>query len=184
MADIFSKNKRSDIMSKIRSSGTKPEAAAYLLFRAILGHRRRIDTINSDILGHPDLFIPSLSLVVFVDGCFYHGCPIHGHIPKTHKKYWAPKLERTAKRDRRYRAKLRKQGYAVWRLWEHDLKSSCREHLLRVLEKKLSKKIEDAKSKHPLMAYQADEGVPSEDIPLARAAEAPAGWDENAEGKP
>ena len=141
MADIFSKKKRSDIMSKIRSSGTKPEAAAYLVFRAILGYRWRIETHNPGILGQPDLFIPSLSLVVFVDGCFYHGCPIHGHIPKTHKKYWAPKLERTAKRDRRYRAKLRKQGYAVWHLWEHDLKSSYRERLLRTLEKKLSKKI-------------------------------------------
>lgn len=142
MADIFSKKKRSDIMSRIRSSGTKPEAQTLRVFRAILGHRWRIETHNPGILGQPDLFLPSLSLVVFVDGCFYHSCPLHGHIPKTRKRYWKPKLERTAKRDRRYRAKLRMQGYSVWRLWEHDLKRSCNEQLLKRLEKRLSKKIE------------------------------------------
>jgi len=65
--------------------------------------------------------IPSLRLVLFADGCFYHGCPRHGHQPKSNRKYWLPKLARNQKRDLANRKALRAMGCRVWAFWEHDL---------------------------------------------------------------
>jgi G:T-mismatch repair DNA endonuclease (very short patch repair protein) len=72
--------------------------------------------------GQPDVVVPSLRLAIFADGCFYHGCPEHGHVPKSNVDYWLPRLVRNRKRDRANRRVLRKMGFAVWRFWEHVLK--------------------------------------------------------------
>lgn len=124
MADIFSPSKRSAIMSKIRSSGTQPEIAALSILRATVGKSRKLICNATDLPGVPDLLVPSLRVALFVDGCFYHCCPSHGHIPKTNTKYWRPKLNRNVRRDRAHRRQLRRLGFSVWRLWEHDLKRS------------------------------------------------------------
>lgn len=108
-------------MAQIRSSGTKPENRLYELVRAAIGGRRRIDRNANDIPGSPDLYIPSLKLTIFLDGCFYHGCPIHGHIPKSNGEYWAPKIARNIARDKSNTRKLRRMGYRVWRFWEHSV---------------------------------------------------------------
>lgn len=124
MADIFSKGKRSQIMSRIRSAGTTPERRLYAIVREILGPKRRIDRNVHSLPGRPDVVIPSLKLAMQADGCFYHRCPKHGHEPKTNRDYWLPKLRRNAERDALYRRKLRALGFSVWRIWEHDLKMS------------------------------------------------------------
>ena len=122
MADIFSVTKRSEIMSRIRSVGTTPERRLYILVRETLGARWRIDLNARALPGQPDVFIPSLSLVLFADGCFYHGCPRHGHQPKSNRKYWLPKLARNQKRDLANRKALRAMGCRVWAFWEHELR--------------------------------------------------------------
>ena len=121
MADIFSVTKRSEIMSRIRSVGTTPERRLYLLVRETLGARWRIDLNARALPGQPDVFIPSLRLVLFADGCFYHSCPRHGHQPKSNRKYWLPKLDRNHKRDLANRKALRAMGFRVWAIWEHEL---------------------------------------------------------------
>jgi DNA mismatch endonuclease (patch repair protein) len=121
MADIFDMKKRSEIMSRIRSVGTTPERQLYALVRETLGPRWRIDLNARALPGQPDVFIPSLRLVIFADGCFYYGCPRHGHKPKSNRSYWLPKLSRNRKRDLSNRAALRVMGYRVWALWEHQL---------------------------------------------------------------
>ena len=68
----------------------------------------------------PDLVYLQARLAVFIDGCFWHSCPIHGNIPKVNRRYWSPKLQRTAIRDGLIVAKLSSGGWAVLRLWEHD----------------------------------------------------------------
>ena len=108
-------------MAQIRSSGTKPENRLYELVRAAIGRRRRIDRNAKEILGCPDLYIPSFRLAIFLDGCFYHGCPVHGHIPKSNEEYWAPKIARNISRDKSNTHKLRHMGYRVWRFWEHSV---------------------------------------------------------------
>ena len=121
MPDVFTKAKRSEVMSRIRSSGTAIEDRLYDAVREVLGWRWRIDRNVKGLPGSPDLVIPSLRLAVFADGCFYHGCSRHGRIPESNRAYWEPKLRANALRDTRNRRKLRSMGYSVWRFWEHDL---------------------------------------------------------------
>jgi DNA mismatch endonuclease (patch repair protein) len=122
MADVFTPEKRSQIMARIRSSGTSPETSLCTLVRESLGGRWRIDKNVRTLPGQPDVVIPSLRLAIFADGCFYHGCPEHGHTPKSNVDYWLPKLVRNSRRDRANRRALRRMGFAVWRFWEHELK--------------------------------------------------------------
>jgi DNA mismatch endonuclease (patch repair protein) len=135
MADIFTVEKRSEIMSRIRSAGTSPENRLYLMLRDSLGSRRRIDRNVRDLPGQPDFLIPSLRLAVFADGCFYHGCPTHGHTPKSNTTYWIPKLARNRKRDAANRKALRAMGFTVFRAWEHDLKARRLGQLKTALDK-------------------------------------------------
>ena len=139
--DIFSPEKRSEIMSRIRSDGTKAEDRLYELARRILGRRRKIVRNDTNILGSPDLFIPSIQLAIFLDGCFFHGCPIHGHIPKSNTEYWEEKIARNIARDKTYRRRLRLQGISVWRFWEHELKPSNLDRALRRLDTAISRRL-------------------------------------------
>ncbi len=110
-------------MSRIRSCGTRSEERLYCAARTIFS-RRKIVRNAMGVLGTPDIYVPSLSLVLFMDGCFFHGCPIHGHIPRSNVAFWEKKIVRNKRRDARYRRKLRKQGLSVWRVWEHELKQA------------------------------------------------------------
>ena len=116
MVDRISKEKRSKIMSAIRSKNTKPEV---LLRKALWakGLRFRIHYGKEKI----DIAFPSKKLAIFVDGCFWHGCPIHSHLPKSHKDYWHPKLRRNIERDKAKNERLESEGWTVLRFWEHDL---------------------------------------------------------------
>jgi len=136
VTDIFSPRKRSKIMSRIRSSGTTAEQALFWTVRAAIGNRRAIQMNVSQLPGCPDLVIPSLNLVIFANGCFYHGCPMHGHIPKSNKAYWLPKLRGNMRRDVTHRRKLRRLGYRVWTVWEHDLRGTRRESTRRRLHRR------------------------------------------------
>ena len=122
--DVYSEKTRSQVMSRIRSCGTSPEKRLSKLARSVLTKRHPIMANCRAVAGCPDLFVPSLRLAIFLDGCFFHCCPIHGHIPKSNMTYWKPKLERNAARDRKSSRRLRAQGISVWRFWEHDLKPS------------------------------------------------------------
>ena len=69
-----------------------------------------------------DFLLPSLKLVTFADGCFWHGCSKHGRVPEDNSDYWGPKLERNKARDRRVARELRASGYMVVRIWDHELR--------------------------------------------------------------
>ena len=115
-SDVFTKSKRSEVMSKIRGSGNKStELALIKIFRenGITGWRR-----NYPLFGKPDFVFPEYGVAVFVDGCFWHGCPRHGNIPKNNREFWRNKIEGNKKRDRRVSRKLRSEGWLVCRIWE------------------------------------------------------------------
>jgi DNA mismatch endonuclease, patch repair protein len=106
-------------MAAIRSKGNKEtEIRLAKLFRAhrISGWRR-----HEPILGKPDFVFRKERLAVFVDGCFWHGCPVHGRNPTTNKQYWVEKLQRNRLRDLTVKRGLTKQGWTVVRLWGHEL---------------------------------------------------------------
>jgi DNA mismatch endonuclease (patch repair protein) len=119
MADVFTKAKRSDVMSRIRGSGNKDtELALMKLFRQhrITGWRR-----GQPVFGKPDFIFRSARLAVFVDGCFWHGCPKHCRIPAGNRAFWKKKFTTNKARDHRVNQELRKLGWQVVRIWEHDL---------------------------------------------------------------
>jgi DNA mismatch endonuclease (patch repair protein) len=111
---------RSQIMSSIRGKRNKSTEGR---LRFVLVRR----VVNGWILnpssfpGKPDFLFPKGKLAVFVDGCFWHGCARCGHLPKTRKGFWQAKLAANKRRDRRVAANLRKSGFSVMRIWEHEL---------------------------------------------------------------
>lgn len=105
-------------MSRIRSKNTRPELdLRKALWRA--GYRYRV---SSDLPGHPDLIFPKTRLAVFVDGCFWHGCPIHYSAPSNRFDFWAQKLRRNVDRDLEVDSLLRDLGWLPIRIWQHELK--------------------------------------------------------------
>lgn len=104
-----------------RRVDTRPEVA----LRSALhrrGHRFRKDHVIcvGAIRINADLVFTRSRLAVFVDGCFWHVCPIHGRAPGRNRDYWGPKLSRNVERDRRNDAALRGSGWRVLRIWEHE----------------------------------------------------------------
>jgi DNA mismatch endonuclease (patch repair protein) len=119
MSDVFTKAKRSEVMARIRGRGNKDtELALIRVFRAqrITGWRR-----NHAMPGKPDFVFLKLRLAVFVDGCFWHGCPRHGTRPSNNRVFWRKKLAGNQARDRLVTRTLRRQGWRVLRIWEHEL---------------------------------------------------------------
>jgi len=82
--------------------------------------------------GNPDFVFLRRRLAVFVDGCFWHGCPDCGHVPKTNTSFWRAKIRRNIQRDRKSNEELRKRNFRVARLWEHELQSDVRKCVMRI----------------------------------------------------
>ena len=81
----------------------------------------------------PDFVFLKQRVVVFVDGCFWHGCPIHGTRPKTNAAFWRKKISTNRTRDRLVTRTLRSRGWRVWRIWEHELARKDERRLIRRL---------------------------------------------------
>jgi DNA mismatch endonuclease (patch repair protein) len=119
MPDVFTKAKRSEVMSRIRGHGNKDtELALIKVFRLhrMTGWRR-----HQPVFGKPDFVFSAVRVAVFVDGCFWHGCPEHSAMPRNNRVFWAKKLAANKARDRLVTRTLRRAGWRVVRIWEHDL---------------------------------------------------------------
>jgi DNA mismatch endonuclease, patch repair protein len=146
MADVFSTKRRGEVMSKIRSTGTTVEDVLHKIVRESIGSQRRIHRNVRNLPGRPDIVIPSLQIAIFADGCFYHGCPKHGHTPKSNRRYWVPKLARNCQRDRVNRQSLRRLGFSVWAIWEHALEGRRIERTRLILQRRIQRLIETKKA--------------------------------------
>ncbi|MFL6521714.1 MAG: very short patch repair endonuclease [Chthoniobacterales bacterium] len=124
-------------MSRIRSKGnlrTEMRLVTLLRRSGITGWRR-----HHRVLGNPDFVFRSQRIAIFVDGCFWHGCPRCKRIAKTNRRFWTEKIRRNRSRDRTNTARLRQKGWAVIRVWEHDLTRPG--PLLRALQRQLARRI-------------------------------------------
>ena len=120
MADIFSKKKRSEIMSKIRNKDSKIEVEfRKKLWQAGFRYRKN----STKYFGKPDIVLPKYKTVIFIDSCFWHGCKKHGSMPQTRKKFWKAKIERNKQRDREVNRYYKKIGWKIFRIWEHNIKN-------------------------------------------------------------
>jgi len=114
---------RSRTMSRIRGKNNK---STEIQFRMSLIRNKIVGWTTNEVtlIGKPDFYFKKVKLAIFIDGCFWHGCPICGHIPQTNTSFWKEKIKRNKLRDKRTNKALLKQGIKVLRLWEHQIKNS------------------------------------------------------------
>lgn len=129
-ADKYIRDKRSPVpkseavsrvMSSNKAKNTSPEL---ILRKAIYSAGLRGYRLHSKkVLGKPDIIFVKKKIAIFVDGCFWHGCKKHASVPRTNVLFWKEKIARNKERDKEVNRKLRKDGWKVSRIWEHELKN-------------------------------------------------------------
>ena len=129
MADIFSPQKRSWIMSRVRGANTSLEK---IIFNHLRRNRIYFQKHYRKVAGSPDIALPMKKICVFIDGDFWHGRRIKSTYHKL-TPFWRDKILTNIKRDNRNKRKLRKLGWKILRIWESDLKKNPSETLSKVV---------------------------------------------------
>ena len=156
MSDVFTKTKRSEVMSRIRGRGNKDTELALaklLRLHQITGWRRHVQIGGRDAAlrrprtsqrdfptfrVRPDFVFHKSRTAIFVDGCFWHSCPIHKTKPKNNRAFWQRKLSANKTRDRLVNHALRRANWQVLRIWEHELVRKNEARLLNRIRRALS----------------------------------------------
>jgi len=115
-------------MALVRSKDTIPE----LVFRRALWKAGLKYRIRKVLPGTPDIVFVDRRVALFVDGCFWHGCRRHYSAPARNSEFWRQKLTRNIGRDRRVDRELRRSGWRVARLWEHDIRRNVEAAVERI----------------------------------------------------
>lgn len=126
MADVFSKNKRSDIMKRVHPSGNKTTELMlikYFSSNHITGWRRKYN-----VKGHQDFVFLERKIAIFVDGCFWHGHDCRNTRPAENADFWSKKRERNIEHDKEITELFQKRGWTVIRIWECELKKKKKGH--------------------------------------------------------
>lgn len=134
MTDTFSKQQRSDIMRKVKGKDTSLERR----FRSALWRKGLRFRKHTPLIGKPDVVFPRAGVVVFLDSCYWHGCPEHLRIPHSRVRYWRRKIDRNRKRDQHVTQQLEADGWLVLRFWEHDIKEemeACVDKVARMVKR-------------------------------------------------
>ena len=148
MTDVFSPEKRSAVMRRVKGKDTTPELKVRKVLTA-LGARYRLH--RKDLPGKPDIVLPGRRLAVFVHGCFWHGhdCARGARVPKQNRDYWLGKIARNRGRDAKSREALAALGWRVETIWECELKDSAA--LAQRLSALLSPPSRQAGERRPIM---------------------------------
>lgn len=131
MVDVMTKAQRSRCMSRIKGSDTGPE----LLVRNQLWHRGLRYRLHYALPGRPDIVFPRERIAVFIDGCFWHRCPIHFTKPATNASTWEAKIAGNVERDRTIDACLKSEGWEVLRYWEHQVNENVTSVVAQIAKK-------------------------------------------------
>jgi DNA mismatch endonuclease (patch repair protein) len=135
VADQFSSEKRSQIMRKIKSKNTKLENKIISdLWKKGYRFRRNV----TSLYGKPDIAVKKYKVVIFIDSCFWHGCPEHCRMPASNKSYWENKIKNNKERDKKVTEHYKEKGWNILRIWEHELKNNY-ETTLTKIEKFINK---------------------------------------------
>jgi len=119
MTDVLTPKQRTYNMSQIRGKNTRPEVKLRkLLWSAgIRGYR-----IHYNLTGKPDIVFIKKKIAIFIDGCFWHKCPVCFQEPETRKEFWMKKIQSNIDRDKKVDKQLKNDGWTVIRIWEHEIK--------------------------------------------------------------
>jgi len=142
LGDIYSKRKRSEIMSKISGTETKPEI---LVRKYLFSKGFRFRKNDKRLPGRPDIVLPKYKTVVFIHGCFWHGhhCKA-GKLPETNKEFWENKINSNIERDKKNQHKLEKLGWKIIIVWQCKLKNK------KVVTKKLKEIEQKIQNEHTI----------------------------------
>lgn len=130
MPDKFSKEKRSEIMSRINSKNTKAEI---MVFRELRKRGIYFQKHYKRIEGNPDIALPRKKKAVFIDGDFWHGYEYEKLISRLPKEYWKEKIIRNVERDKKYTLSLKNKGWQVLRVWEHVVKKDFNNTIEKII---------------------------------------------------
>lgn len=133
--DKLNQKQRSECMSRVKGKDTGLEK---FFRKSVSASKIKGYRLNTNITGRPDLYFPKYRIAVFVDGCFWHGCPRCYIRPETNKNFWADKVKKNMNRDKVVNAILHKDGTKVVRFWGHDVKKNpnqCAVKLKKIIAK-------------------------------------------------
>jgi DNA mismatch endonuclease, patch repair protein len=118
-------------MSRIHGKNTIPEIKLRKLLwsRNIRGYR-----IHHNILGKPDIVFTKKKIAIFIDGCFWHKCPVCFQEPETRKEFWRKKICSNVERDKKVNLQLQKEGWTVRRFWEHEVRKNPEQILSKIID--------------------------------------------------
>jgi DNA mismatch endonuclease, patch repair protein len=123
------KKSRSEIMSSIRAVSKLESMVTQELWKNGLRFRRNVRSLK----GTPDIAIKKYKVVIFIDSCFWHFCPIHGKMPKTNIEFWRKKLERNQERDKETNEFYLKNGWNILRVWEHEIRKEFDKTISKII---------------------------------------------------
>lgn len=126
MADIFSPEQRSWVMSKISGKETKPEI---LVRRYLFSKGFRYRKNDNRYPGKPDIVLPKYKTIIFIHGCFWHGHSCQKRMPESNRLFWQEKISRNQIRDYKNKLKLESVGFHVITVWECELKNKKSQQL-------------------------------------------------------
>ena len=131
MTDVLTPAQRKHNMSRIRGKNTGPEVKLRKLFwsRGIRGYR-----IHHNLLGKPDIVFTKKKIAIFIDGCFWHKCPVCFQQPETRKEFWMKKISSNVERDLKNTRQLQEGGWTVLRFWEHEIRKTPEDVIEKIVE--------------------------------------------------
>lgn len=130
MPDRITSEQRSKVMSKIKSTSKLEDLVAHELFRRGVRYRRN----NRQLLGKPDISISKYKIVIFIDSCFWHCCPVHGIRPKSNVDFWNKKLNRNVEKAIEVNKFYESNNWNILRVWEHDIKGDFDNTIDRIMD--------------------------------------------------
>ena len=120
MTDKITLEQRRKNMQAIKSKSKLEDLVARELWKMGIRYRRNVKTL----FGKPDIAIQKYRVVIFIDSCFWHSCPVHGNIPKSNVEYWNKKLERNRIRDEEVNDFYKRKNWHILRIWEHEIRDN------------------------------------------------------------
>ncbi|WP_409294054.1 very short patch repair endonuclease [Peribacillus sp. SCS-26] len=117
LSDNLTKEQRTKNMKAIKSQSNLENRVTKALWKRDIRLRK-----NSKMFGRPDISIKKYKIVIFIDSCFWHSCPLHGNMPKSNQEYWIKKLQRNKDRDQEVNGYYHERGWNILRIWEHEFK--------------------------------------------------------------